>query len=459
MVKMVPARKTACLCLLAFTWVMPVSAQTCDPSPASGKKIELQSAVSEEHAQPIPTLDPFKSPPDRGSRPRALTLSQALKVAESHNTDIEVAERQQKEAFWACKSAAALPGLELGINYLNGNNVAASSSGQLPDTFLSLTQSFGPLGSRSLSLQVANQGYEKARANVAQVRLTVEQSVKDAFFALLAAQEQLKLAQDTLDMANRILDIARRRYQEGKSPRMDVLSAGIQQASSEQALTTARTALKQSQASIIPLLGQDPSIGVEAIGSLELPPVRLIYATLLEQARGNPKILGAVLELEQNRTQVRLTRVQNMPTPSLFYTYDLSIHQHSVGGAISIPFDLGQNRNAVRQQLETVCEKEAALNGVRLNVWSTLKNAYETYLGAAENAEAFRAKVLEPSEEMVRVAELGFSHGALPFLNLVTAQQAMKSARAQYLGLLLSGHQALNTLEATTGTLVDGDRR
>jgi len=218
-------------------------------------------------------------------------------------------------------------------------------------------------------------------------------------------------------------------------------------------------ALKQAQDTLNPLLGLAAHTPLKATGVMELPALKLIYERLEKQASTNPKIMMALKDVEQNQTMVKLDRLQNSPTPTLFYNYDTTVRMYTVGGALQFPIDLGQLHDATRGQIETVREKESTLNGALLSVSSSLKNAYDSYQGALDNASTFETKVLGPSEELVKITELGFTNGALPFLQLLTAQQTLKNARTQYLGLLLSGHQALDALEAATGTTLDGDTR
>jgi hypothetical protein len=90
--------------LLVCLGTAPIQAQTGPPDPKAspvptGNARDPQPPAPEENDIPIPRVDPFKpvAAPEPG--PLSLSLAQVLRAAMEHNTDLQVAQAQQKEAY------------------------------------------------------------------------------------------------------------------------------------------------------------------------------------------------------------------------------------------------------------------------------------------------------------------------------------------------------------------------
>lgn len=382
-----------------------------------------------------------------------LTLRQTLDLALRQNPGLKAVQAQEQGALYGYHSAIKLPPLQLSVNYVGGNNNVPSLNGTTQDYNVAATQSLGPVGSTAYNGRVAWQGYLIAQFATQQARVTLLQSVKDAFYVLLAAQEQETVAQENLTLATHVHGVARKRFEAGAGPQMDLLSAEIQLATSKQAMIQAEAARKLAQTALPPLLGMPAGTSPQVAGTLEMTPPPLSLAKLVEAAEaGHPQMAIARLAVEQARTQVKQVGSQAHLTPSISYLYDLrTTPLYNIGASLSIPLDWGQVRNQVRQQKKVVEEKEHALQGARLSAGAAVKTAYENLQAALANAATYRQSVLRPSEKLARIVEIGYSQGALPYLNVLNAVQNLKTARNQYVTLLLTGHQALDALEAAVG--------
>jgi cobalt-zinc-cadmium efflux system outer membrane protein len=420
--------------------------------------------ASRAGAEPTPPqAGPFPDPPEGAAQihPGALldptvrnfTLKQALDLALAQSPTLKVAELQEREAWWGYRLGVSLPSGSFELDYTGGNNPSATSNGLAQDYTITYSQTFGSIGQIALTGKSAYQGWQIARANTRLTRITLVQQVKDAFYGVLISQYEVDVARENLELADRILDLAKKQFEAGGGPRMDLLNAQIQQAASEQAYVQAVASLKQAQNALAPLLGLRAREVVAVEGDPALPMLPLVLAALESTALdANPQIEIAAKTLEQSVTNVKLARVQALPAPALSYTYDLRTTPfYWFGASIAVPLDWGQIKHQVRQQLVTVAEKKEALESARLTVSSAVKTAYDNYQTTIVGVEAYRKNVLSPSEELMKMTQFGYKEGALPFLQVLNAQQTLRQARTQYYQLLLTGHQALDALEAAVG--------
>ncbi|MCL5773554.1 MAG: TolC family protein [Firmicutes bacterium] len=394
------------------------------------------------------------------NKQQIMTLGEVLQRALSENPNLKTAESQEKEAFFAFKSAGAMPNLILTGNYTAGNNTIPSNNGDQPDANVNLSQSFGPLGSTALSGKAAFQSYEIARANTEETKILLIQNTKDAFYTLLSAQEQLCISNENLKLADELYELAKKKFNAGAVPEIDMVNAKIQKAASEQAVIQAKAALKQAQSALNAILAYSPENSLQVSGSLGLTELKIDSETLIKMAaEKRPAVSAAKKGVEQAQTQVKLARSQRNPAPGLFYSYDLTTTPlYLIGASLQVPvFDYGQINNQIKVQQTTVKEKENNLRGTILAVSSSVKSAYAAYEGAYKNAVTFKEEVLLPSEKLMKMALFGYTQGAVSYLQVLTAEQNLKSTRVQYITLLLSGHQAFDALEASVGKTLEGE--
>lgn len=398
---------------------------------------------------PLAVADPAAAP---------LTLPQALEMALQRNSTLGVARAQEAESYYAYRQAGALPSMVMSTNYVGGTISNVTTNNGVQDVNLQWSQNIGPIGSLRQASRVGRLGYEQAQATTRETRNTLEQNVKDAFFSMLANREQTEVSRENLQLAQKLFAVAEKRHKAGAAPRLDVVTAEIQLASSEQAVIQAEAAEKQARTGLNALLEVPATNPTEVQGSLELPALVPELPTLQRMAlEARPLLLAARKAVEQAQQQVRLTRIQRNPALSATAVFDLSPvnsagNPYYFGVTLSYPlFDYGQIGYQAERDKRAVTEKEKGLNVALVAVEAAVKTAYDNYQAAWRNASTYQQKVLAPSEKAMQMTEFGYRQGALGYPQVLTAQQTLKSARIQYVSLLLAGRQALDALEAAVG--------
>lgn len=418
----------------------------------------------------LPSLDPLQLVPDNQGVLK-LDVNQAVVRGLSTHPQVQAANARVRSAYWAYQKAASLPSTQVTVAAIPGTNVPGSVPGGnnpsgagagfatfaangLTDTYVQVTQPFMPIGSYTTGQKLAVQDYRLAVADWQGSQVKLRQQIKDAFYNLLAAQETMRVVQNNLDLANQSYSIAQKRFSSGAGPQLDLIDSGVQLSRANQDVVRAQAGLKQAQAALAPLLNLPGQTPLECTGNLDAPGLEMAYAHLLEMAQKNPQIQSALYALEKSRRSVTLAEQQANPTPLLTFLRDLATHTYQFQIGLQFPIDWGQIRNDVRSKEESVLEQEQNLQAAKLAVSSSLKVAFEQYLGARHNAADFRDKVLLPSEQSTRITQYGFKRGAVPYVRLLTSQQNLASVRKEYIALLQSVFVALDSLEAAAGQAI-----
>jgi outer membrane protein TolC len=388
---------------------------------------------------------------------RVLTLSQVLKRGISSNPGLKAFKAESQSAFYRYRSLKSLPGIIFAGSYSNGNNGNFTQSGVPQDLNVGLSESFGPFGSISQAGKIGFQRYKITQQNYALADLSLEQSLKNSFYDLLASQEKLKASQENLTLANRLYHLVKKEYQAGEVPETDLISARIQKASSIQIHLQTQSLFKQNQTALNALLAYPPNHPIVVSGTLKLPYLPYLSSkTLYAHIQNHPEIRAAELTVQAARSQTAFIRTQYYPAPSIFYNYDLSITPFwEVGLNLQFPvFDFGSLGNQVKSQEKTVIQDRQALKQIRLTLLSKVQSAYTAYQSDYQNVLTYRQNVLLPSLQLMKMTEFGYKKGALPYLVVLQAQQTLSRARFHYLSLLLQGHQDLDLLEAAAGNVL-----
>lgn len=411
----------------------------------------------EELPPPPPLPDPLVLKPGELVQ---LKVQQAVARAWQENPEVRAADARVRQAYWAYQGSDSLPSASLGVGTWQGQGQALLNSSLISemrgDYYVWLTQPFRPLGTLSTHRRVAYRGLTQAQSQATLTRIQLSQRVKDAYYQLMAAEQQLAVAHQNLELAEEILKVTQLRFLKGAGPKLDEINATVQRNRARQDLTLAQGQRGQAQARLAALLGLPAHTPLRTQGQLQPPPGNYLYETLLELARQHPRLQVARESLQQSSHTRTLAEQQNNPQPGFYAAYDMVRPSYVVQLTLSIPLDWGVLRNDVRQKLEIEREKEQTLQSEQLALSAELRAAFEAYQAAFTNATTYLEEVLKPSEESTRITEYGYKRGAIPFLQLLTSQQQLSNIRKDYIERQLAVHLALDALEAVVGRELEG---
>ena len=445
--------------LICFS--VSASGQTASPVPPETPPIALpQDSRPEVLLPPPPPAEPLVLKPDPETGAYRLTVTQTVTRAWQANPEILAADSRVRQAYWALEEADSLPSSSVGLGSYQGNGQAFSNgnyiSANRSDYYVWLLQPFRPLGSTGTGQRLAYHQLHQAQSEATLARIQLAQRSKDAYYKLMAAEQQLQVAQKNLELAEQVLNTTQLRFSKGSGPRLDEINATIQRNRSRQDVTLARGQWAQAQAQLAPLVGLAAENHLQTDGVLDPPPGQYLYDTLLELARQHPRLqVARDAQLQSNQARV-LAEQQNNPTPNLMAVYDMVRPSYLVQLTLSIPIDWGVIGNDVRRKREIEVEKEQLLQREKLALSSDLRQAYASYQATYDNAISYNEEVLKPSEESTRITEYGYRRGALPYLQLLATQQQLSNIRKDYIERQLAVHLSLDALEAVVGRQLEG---
>ncbi len=411
-------------------------------------------ALAEEAPPDIGAVAP--SPP--GLVPSTLSVEQAIGIALQYNPTVAIAQ----EGVWVSRGQViqALsylgPRLEVSSQRVTPVNLP-------PFTFQSRTTTYNTTFSLSQPLYTAGslrQGVEAARNVLHGSQATHDRAkqqiaflVRGNYYAVLTAEEGVKVAEEVVSSAEEHLRVARLRYEAGVAPQYDVLAAEARVARVQQELISARASRDTNWASFSTALG----VSLPAGTKLSTPPRMSVteagLADLTQEALAQrPDIKVARAEVATAKAQVSIARAARKPTVSASIDYSLlpktTVAGEQLGlppgtelvvsqssGALSVSanwslFNAGQVTGEIRAAQARLRQAEQGVEVVRLQVGLDVKTAYLA-LEATQASLLAAHKETEQAQEAHRIATLRYQEGVGTSVEILDAEANLEGAKTR----------------------------
>lgn len=461
------------LALLALAGLLVGCASHPGTAPAAG--VFWTPPSSERSVPPPHTTPPPQIPSELLARAQQLTLTDVLDVALRNNTATSVA--------WAqARSASAAYGAARGQYYptitLDGA-VTALQTAPFGGRVAVKQQFYGPtlnvswllldFGTRGGSIGEARAALLAADWTHNAVIQDVVLAVESAYFQYMATRALLTAQQTTLAEAKANLAAADQRHNVGLATIADVLQA-------KTALSQARLALESTEGAIQTTRGALAlSMGIPANVPYDIEPApdstpTLGLAdsidTLIERAvRERPDLMAARAQVRAAQARVSIARGNALPSlvvggngqQTYFFDNSPSGNSYTATITLQIPLFAGgshiYNIKAAAAAAQAVALQE---RGLEQQVVYEVFRAYYTLRTATQQVRT-SADLLASATQSGQVALGRYKAGAGTVLDVLTAQSALASARAQEIQARFSWYTALAQLAHDTGILgLDG---
>lgn len=320
---------------------------------------------------------------------------------------------------------------------------------------------FGRIGNQR---EAARRQVNVARGSYFTAQNELVYAVQNVYLATLRAQELVGVQQEALAAAQEQLRVTEAQLRAGTAPEFDVLRARVQVENTRQNLVTASANVRRTNTSLGRLLSIDPTTSVE-LTPISLPagaegvaastareilspantpeadkPLPDTLETTLSQAfNQRPEVYRAEWARRVAEAQVKYEKKGLLPQFNLtaggFYNPDVTgfaavDKSWSVIANVAIPiWDGGLTRARTRQARADVQAAAARLRSARDEVAEDVKTALVDVEESAERRRTARANV-DQAREALRIAQVRYSAGLAPNVEVTDAQAAQTQARA-----------------------------
>jgi cobalt-zinc-cadmium efflux system outer membrane protein len=313
-----------------------------------------------------------------------------------------------------------------------------------------------PLGGKlSAAKGVAASQAAEAAAALDAARQRVLFDVRDRYYALVIAEERVRVATGLASVADRSVEMARQLINVGIADRPDVLSAEAEAARMKSRLVEAR-ALRAAAWQRLGAAVADPDLAPRELAqdvSAALPELDRAQ-TLARVLAENGAIVAAERLLVTQRSQVAAE--QSATAPDLFVRADVAAnreraHERAIGpqlgieAGVSIPL-FNRNRGGTAAASSMVSAGEAAVAAARLDVTAAFASVFAEYESSRAAVDAYRNQILPKAQESLQLQAAKYREMLAAYPPVLQAERTLFEMTEEYLAALDRAWSSLSAL-------------
>lgn len=445
--------------------------------PTSDQPTQTSSPLDPD---PNPLLLPTKPDEVKLQETQAITLQQAIDLAQRNNRELQVAAlilqrsqaalRQAQAALYPTLSSEAEIGYERttqdrlnDLKYLNENS---SPTGVLSGT-VELSYDLFTFGRRPAQIQAAEQQVRFDQLEVERLKEQIRLDITNAYYDVQQAGEEVRITQAAITSNQRSLQDAISLEEGGIGTRIDISRARVQLSNIEQELIDAQNRQEIARRQLVQLLslGETADIStadpVQPAGKWNLSLEESIILAYQNRVELQQQLSQRTIAQQQRQAEIASTR----PQISLFANYQIlnefnepfgTLDGYAVGARLRWNmFDGGAARAAADQQEANQAIAETRFAQTRNQVRFQVEQAYKT-LQASDRSIQTASVALKEAQNVLENIRFRFQQGVGTQLDVITAQNDLTRADVNRLRAILSYNRALAALQRAVSNIPGG---
>jgi outer membrane protein len=407
--------------------------------------------------------------------PRPISLAEAVQLAQRNAPQAVQARGQVRTTSSAQRSAfgAFLPTLSLSASNSKRQGDQLGPQGTiLPFTGapwsytngLSASMNLFDGGKRWFDLSRTRSDELSAESNEVLQRYVVALSVKQQYFAVLAARESEGAAQAQMEQAQEQMKASTARMHAGAATKSDSLRSVIQLGNAQLAVLTARSNAVVANAALTRLVGTPFTVTASSADSSLSTNVSLDSAALEQYAEQGPAVRQAEAQLTSARASLRSAHSPYLPSLDLSYgkngtatdsTFQVLANRYAYSSSLRLSLSYTLFNGFSREQQVVSAQvaqdnADAGLRDARLGAQQTLVQNLSALRNAQQRIEIQLASVAA-AEEDLRVQQQRYALGASVQLDVLTSQTTLNQARSALIQARYDYRIAKAQIEALIG--------
>ena len=389
----------------------------------------------------------------QGPQPLQLTLDQALEIALSESNTIKIADMTIEKTGYARKGSYAslypnvnisgsyqrtlqkqvmvmdMGGQPMEIKVGRDNNISTSASASMPLVNASLWESL------KLSGMDVEMAVEQARSS----KIGMVKQVKQAFYAVLLAQESHKVMSQVYENAQKNYEKTEQRFNVGKASEVERLRAQVTMMNAEPNVSSAENAVLLATWQLKAVMGIDLGTDIEVVGDLNDYTNELLAPYVSEDdISNNSSLLQFDIQDRMLESTIRMQKKQYLPTLAASINYNYSamgdeelrwFPSSTAAVSLSIPiFDGFQKHYSIKQSKINKNMLDLQREDTERNLRIGIRNYNDQMALCIKNYQAAEATV-EIAQKSYDISEKMYEVGKATLVELNDAQLALQQAQ------------------------------
>jgi outer membrane protein len=406
---------------------------------------------------------------------RPIALDEAVRAAQQNAPSAVQARNALRTGEQAIRSsiAAFLPNLSLsysggqqgGTQFVQGTPVAFTGLPWSYNRALSTNMNLFDGGQRWYQYKASEANLDASGANEVAQRYAVALTVKQQYFAVLAARESEAAAKRQYDQATQQLKISVAKLQAGTATRADSLTSAFALGNARLSILNAQNAIRNANAALTRLVASPVTVTALPSDTLGTPRIALSDDELAKLVADGPTVRQTSAQVTAARATQRAQTTPYFPQISVSGSYGQnpkgSQNWNWGGGptstSTSMRFTMSYtlwNNYTREQQLVTARvnadNAEANFRDARMLAQQNLTTFLSNFR-TAEETIALQNLQIQSAEEALRVVQQRYNLGSANLLEVLQAQTNLDNARVQLINARVNARTAKANIEALVG--------
>ncbi len=306
--------------------------------------------------------------------------------------------------------------------------------------------------------------YEGYKTTLTAVINDVIYQTKDAYFALLFAYENRRVAQDTVDKFQLFYDQAKAFYEIGMNPKVDVTIAESNLSSAKLKLIQADNGVNLAIAKLNNVMGVPFIDKYNVMDKLQYQPLNLTFNAAVDIAReARPELRLAEIKVETANQTLKLVKKSFYPTLSVEGQLQIggknwtSNHGYNLGGYLNFPTVNGMLiRNEIKEARYLYDKELANAQNTQNQIYLEIQNAFLT-LEEKKNQMPVALLQVKQAKENYELSYGRYRVGEASPTELKDSQIMYENAQLTYYQALYEYNSAKAGLEKAVGKNIISD--
>ena len=394
--------------------------------------------------------------------PKTLDLDQAVEIALSSHGGLDAARAAIEARAGSTRQAGLLPNPVFSLQTENWRfyGTPGFSASRNLDVFAWVGLPIETAGKRTRRVELAEADERIAEHKRQRVAWGIRQSVKKAYWEVLAAVSDVEMLARSRETLQRLENYHEVQVRQGAMAEVDLIKVQVEAGRAALAVSGAEMEVGRGKIALLEAMGI-PELNTDfEVRQPEARPVNLSWdaaratrQTVETALVHRTEILIGRAHVERARANVALQRSLARPdvTPYLGYKRNNAFHTLIGGFSISLPVR-DKNTGRIEEALAEVRRWEADLRAVQARIGAEVAAALETVRRRQEILRLMETGMLDRARETSRIAQAAYQEGGVELLEVLDAQRAQNEISLFYSRSALDYQLSWVDLETASGT-------
>jgi outer membrane protein, heavy metal efflux system len=384
----------------------------------------------------------------------ALSLEQALELAERHHPELAEARALAEAAGGRSQQSGTLPNPEL-IGRVEGFPVERNSSRE-PDYLVGVSQALPLSGRLGKARQADQRDQSRLIRETEWKRLELRKAVHGAFATALYQESADKLQADITSDLRTAVGIARARVAQGDAIPDELARAEMELARGRVELQRSQAMQRQALADLGSAMGVSDLVVGGLTGELEAVLELATVESVSLDLENSPSLEVARAAVDEKRARIDLARAERVPDLKVEALYRRleSTRENTIDLGVAIPLPLfDRNQGRLRAARAELAATEARARSTATHTEVRFRESQSRLAASLDQARSLRAEIL-PRAEMIKASmERRHQAGDISLAELIPVNRDWTAIQLTYLETLREVMAAWTDVRALAGVL------